>query len=72
MGDLNRNIWEGWTPRDFIDSIQSSLDMVMSGNSWRKPFENKEDLCRYIAEEQPYYKEKILEVEEYFISRYKL
>ena len=72
MNNLNKHIWEGWAVKDFIEAVQPGLDIVMAGESWRKPFKTREDLCKYIADEQPYYKKRIPEVEEYFITRYGL
>ncbi|MFI3173945.1 MAG: hypothetical protein R3Y53_01935 [Bacillota bacterium] len=46
--------------------------MIMSGNACRKPFVNREELCAYIRENQPFYKENIPEVNQYFITKYRL
>lgn len=70
MGDLNRNVWEGWTPKDFISSLKNEVHMIMTGNSWRKPFKTINELKKYLAENQPYYKKSVPEVEEYFINLY--
>lgn len=72
MGNLQRNVWEGWTPQDFIDSLLMEISMIMDGKSWRKPFKTKQELTDYISEHQPYYKKPIKEVNEYFASRYGL
>lgn len=70
--DMNRNIYEGWTPQDFVEALQPQLDTIMSGRSWKKPFETKEDLYEWIKENQPYYKRPIKEVNQYFSKRYNL
>lgn len=72
MKNLNRNVWEGWTPQDFIDSLSYEIDMIMTGNSWHKPFKTKKELSDYIKDNQPYYKKSIPEVNDYFISKYGL
>lgn len=72
MDDINRNVWEGWTPKDFIDAIYDEIDMIMSGNSWRKPFQTRDELTAYIVDNQPYYKKPIEEVNNFFIQKYNL
>ena len=44
MNNLNKHIWEGWLVRDFIDELEPIFDMIVSGNSWQKPFETDEQL----------------------------
>lgn len=72
MGNLHRDVWEGWTPRDFIDKLSDEIHMIMIGNSWRKPFKTKKELIDYIKDNQPYYKKSIPEVNAYFANKYKL
>ena len=72
MADMNRNVWEGWTPQDFINELESSLDMIMEGKSWQKKFENKKDMVEWIKSNQPYYKKSIPEVNNYFAKKYNL
>ena len=66
----NKVIWEGWTVGNFIDELQPSFDMIMSDNSYIQPFTNKQDLKNWVKDNQPYYKEHIPEVENYFINKY--
>jgi len=66
---LNRNIWEGWTPQDFINELESSFVAVMSGNSWQKPFKTSEELKKWCMDNQPYYKKHIPEVFKYFKNK---
>jgi len=72
MSNLHREVWEGWTPQNFIDALSGEIDMIMSGGSWRKPFETKKEMIDYIIDHQPYYKKLIPEVNKYFINRYSL
>lgn len=72
MADMNRNVWEGWTPQDFINELESSLDVIMEGKSWQKKFENKKDMVEWIKSNQPYYKKSIPEVNNYFAKKYNL
>lgn len=72
MGNLHRNVWEGWTPRMFIDDLSPQIEMIMSGESWIKPFKTKTELAKYTKENQPYYKKTIPEVNAYFAKRYGL
>lgn len=72
MGNLQREVWEGWTPQDFIDELSDEISIIMAGDSWRKPFKTKKELVAYITDHQPYYKKSIPEVNEFFANRYKL
>lgn len=72
MADMNRNVWEGWTPQDFIDELEPSLEVIMKGQSWQKPFTNKKDMVEWIKDNQPYYKKSIKEVNDYFAKKYNL
>lgn len=72
MGNLQRNVWEGWTPQDFIDSLLVEISMIMDGKSWQKPFKTKQELIDYISDHQPYYKKPVKEVNEYFANLYEL
>ena len=72
MTDMNRNVWEGWTPQDFINELESSLDVIMEGKSWQKKFENKKDMVEWIKSNQPYNKKSIPEVNNYFAKKYNL
>jgi len=56
MGNLQRNVWEGWTPQDFIEALSNELASIMDGRSWRKPFKTRKELTDYIKDNQPYYK----------------
>lgn len=69
-GLLNKEIWEGWTVQDFIDSLSVQLEEIMSGRSWCLPFTKKADLRRWCADNQPYYKKPISEVVNFFAAKY--
>ena len=66
---MNRHIWEGWTVQDFIDDLEPSFNQIMSGRSWKIPFTSKDDLKKWCMENQPYYKEHIPEVYNYFKNK---
>jgi hypothetical protein len=70
MPNLQREVWEGWTVQDFIDELSGQIGMIMCGESWHKPFQTKEELARFIKENQPYYKKTIPEVNSYFAEKY--
>ncbi len=68
--ELTRHIWEGWTVGDFIEALQPQADMIMSGRSWRKPLRTRNELEVWCKDNQPYYKQTIPEVVQYFADRY--
>ncbi|WP_373125078.1 hypothetical protein [Blautia producta] len=72
MTDFNKEIWEGWTVGAFIESLQIQVEMIMTGQSWQKPFESKAELSKWCTENQPYYKKKIPAVVNYFAEKYSL
>ena len=39
--NLNKEIWEGWRVKDFIENLEMPLQMIMGGQSWMKPITNK-------------------------------
>lgn len=70
--DYNKEVYEGWTVQDFIEELEDSIDMIMSDNSWNKPFKNKNELKKYCMDNQPYYKKYIPEVVEHFANKYNI
>ena len=68
--ELTKHIWEGWTVGDFIEALQLQADMIMDGRSWRKPFCSRAELEAWCRDNQPYYKQTIPEVVQYFADRY--
>lgn len=70
--DMRREVWEGWTVEDFVESIEPELDMIMRGEAIHKPFTTKAEMAKHTAYTQPYYKKTIPEVVEYFSEKYNL
>lgn len=68
----NRVIWEGWTVQNFIDALEPQIHMIMTGQSWKKPFKSRKELAKWCQENQPYYKYYIPEVVNYFAEGYSL
>lgn len=67
--NLERNIYEGWRPIDFINELEPSFIAIMSGQSWYKPFKTSDELKKWCMDNQPYYKKHIPEVFNYFKSK---
>lgn len=67
---LSTHIWEGWTVGDFIEALQPQADMIMNGQSWRKPFQSLSELEAWCKDNQPCYKQTIPEVGQFFADRY--
>jgi hypothetical protein len=65
----NKHIWEGWTVQSFIDELEWLFDMIMSGRSHIKPFNNDKELKKWLMDNQPYYKKHIPEVFKYFKNK---
>ena len=62
----DKHIWEGWTVGDFIDDIEVTFNYRSKySNFWK----SKEDLKKWVASEQPYYKKHIPEVYNYFLQK---
>lgn len=69
--NLNKYVWEGWTVQHFVDELKPIFEMIMSEQSWQKPFKDREELKRWCMDNQPYYKKYIPEVVDYFYSKMK-
>lgn len=69
--NLNKHIWEGWRVQDFVSELEPVFEMIMSGQSWQKPFKDRDELKRWCMNNQPYYKKYIPEVVNYFYSKMK-
>ena len=39
--NLNKHIWEGWTVQSFIDSLEWLFDLIMTNQSYVKPFKTR-------------------------------
>jgi hypothetical protein len=62
----DKHIWEGWTVGDFIDDIEVTFNYRSKySNFWK----SKEELKKWVASEQPYYKKHIPEVYNYFLQK---
>ena len=70
--NLNKHIYEGWTVQNFIDELEPTFDMIMSGQSWKQPFKDREELKRWCMDNQPYYKKYIPEVVNYLATKYNI
>ena len=70
--NLDKHIWEGWTPRLFIEELEPSVNMIMTNQSWQKPFTSKQELKDWCKDNQPYYKKHVPEVVNYFAQKYGL
>lgn len=70
--NMDRYVWEGWTVGAFIRELAPQVEMIMSGQSWREPFRNKQELAGWCRDNQPYYKKRIPEVNSYFARMYNL
>ena len=68
--NLSKHIWEGWTVQDFIDELEPTLDIIMSGGSWQK-INSTEELKEWCKDNQPYYKKHIPDVVNYFFAKLK-
>lgn len=70
--DFNRHIYEGWTVRNFIDELEPSFDAIMDSASWQRPFTTRGEVKEWCMDNQPYYKEYIKEVVDYFCRKYNI
>jgi hypothetical protein len=62
----DKHIYEGWTVGDFIDDVEVTFNYRSKySNFWK----SKEDLKKWVASEQPYYKKHIPEVYNYFLQK---
>lgn len=67
--NYNKHVWEGWTVQDFINELEPMFNMIMFNQSWKKPFQTKDDLKKWCTDNQPYYKKHIPEVFNYFKNK---
>jgi len=61
--NLDKHIWEGWTARDFIEQLEIQF------NYEKDSLKTKEEVRKWCADNQPYYKKRIPEVSNYFIKK---
>lgn len=70
--DLTKHIWEGWTVQDFINGLEWQIEMIMTNQSWKKPFKTRKEVADYCKDYQPYYKKEIPDVVNYFCNKYNI
>ena len=46
--------------------------MIMTNQSWKKPFKTRKELADYCKDNQPYYKKEIPDVINYFCNKYNI
>ena len=64
--DMNREVWEGWTVKNYIEYMSAEISLIMDGVSfWHEPFKTAKEMTDYIVDHQPYYKKPIPEVNSY-------
>ncbi len=68
--NMKKHIWEGWTVESFVEALEPQLDMIMSGNAINKPFKNRQELKKWVMDNQPYYKKYIPDVVNHFAQKY--
>ena len=62
--DLDRDIYEGWTPRDFINELEPQFRYAVDR------FNSKDDVKEWCMSNQPYYKKYVPEVVSYFVKKW--
>ena len=70
--NLNKHIYEGWKVSDFIEDLEWQVELIMNGGAIQKPFINKQELADWCKDNQPYYKKRIPDVNNYFSQKYNL
>lgn len=60
---MEKEIWEGWTAKDFIEELEPIFDLMLSQD---RDYFKTHDLKRWCMDNQPYYKRYIPEVYNYF------
>ena len=62
----DKHIYAGWTVGDFIDDVEVTFNYRSKySNFWK----SKEDLIKWVASEQPFYKKHIPEVYNYYLKK---
>lgn len=70
--NYNREVWEGWLVKDFVEALEDNISDIMADISIVPPFRNKDELKKYCIENQLYYKKYIPEVIEHFANKYNI
>lgn len=66
---LDKDVWEGWTPRNFIDEIEWFVENDIEYEA--KPI-TRATISRITSYHQPYYKKPIKEVVDYFCKKHNI
>lgn len=68
----DRHVWEGWTVKDFIKEIEIFFDSKarMVPGYWSN--KTRSEINKWCMDEQPYYKQHIPEVADYFYQKSRL
>lgn len=66
--NLERHIWEGWRPIDFINDLEPVFNTIQSNQSWMPRFTKTDTkrLKQWCMDNQPHYKKHVPEVFNYF------
>lgn len=70
--NVYKHIWEGWRVCDFIEALLPQIEAIMSYQSYRPAFKDRNELKKWCMENQPYYKKYIPEVVNYFATLYNI
>ena len=70
--NLEKHIWEGWTVGAFIQDLEPMFDVIMCGQSWKKPFTTKQEVKKWCMNMQSGYKNYIPDVVKYFVEKAKI
>lgn len=70
--NFDREIYEGWTVRHFIEELEWQVDDIINGRTCFRIPTNRKELINMIVDIQPYYKKEIKEVTEYFCNKYNI
>lgn len=70
--NMNKHVWEGWTVGSFIEVLNWQVELIMNGEAIQEPFKSKKELAEWCKSNQPYYKKKIPDVNNYFAQKYNL
>ena len=55
-GNVNKEVWEGWTVGAIYKDVKPFADMIQRGESWKKPFESCKDIADWIKNDRPNFK----------------
>lgn len=56
----------GLDGRRLHEVLAPQVEIIMSGRSWCRPFKAKKELAEWCKDNQPYYKKRIADVNNYF------